>query len=308
MGPGQGSGSRDDATEAPSRKACLPNGKTDGFALIVVIWAVGILTLLFMTYIVAARYRAIEAASLAQHARAEAMANIGINLAVLDLLSGGADGKARGRRFGVDGTPVACALGDGWRLTISVADEGGKIDLNTANFELIEALIRGVNADAGSATAVVRSIRGLRETAAETGSAQAGASPAAFRSVLELDQVTGVGRALFRVLVPLITVHSGSAGLDPDVAPLQLLGAISPGGVASSREIARRDLPSIYIAETAGTAFLISSEAVSASGARFARDAIVEVSRDQPTGYRVREWREVSPRLADTGSAGLPRC
>ncbi|MGO4816008.1 hypothetical protein AB4156_41615, partial [Cupriavidus sp. 2MCAB6] len=131
-----------------------------GFALLVVIWATGILGLLFMTYIVAARYRAIEAASLSQHARAEAMANIGIKIAILDLLSGTSQGKARSGRFGSDGTPVGCSLGDGWTLAISVADEGGKVDFNTANMELVDALIRGVNANGEAAAMIVRNIRG----------------------------------------------------------------------------------------------------------------------------------------------------
>ncbi len=122
-----------------------------------------VLALLFMTYIAAARYRSIEASSLSRHARAEAMANIGVNLAILDLLSGISRGATRSARFGSDGTPVFCTLEDGWRLAISVVDEGGKIDLNTANTELIEALIRGMNADGKVAALVAKNIQKLRD-------------------------------------------------------------------------------------------------------------------------------------------------
>lgn len=281
-----------------------------GFALLVVIWATGILGLLFMTYIVAARYRAIEAASLSQHARAEAMANIGIKIAILDLLSGTSQGKARSGRFGADGTPVGCSLENGWTLAISVADEGGKVDLNTGNLELVDALIRGVSANGEAAALIVRNIRGLRELTEDAASAASGSSSSvrALKSVVELDQIPGMSRDLFRALLPLITVNSGSTGFDPTVAPLHLLVALAPGGAALSREVARRDLPALYVSETAGRAFLIGSEALTGSGVRFARDAVVEISQDLPTGYRIREWREGAPR-SDAGTGGrMPPC
>ena len=52
-----------------------------GFALVAVIWAIGVIALLFVTYIAAARYRAIDAFAISQRARAEAMANAAVNLA-----------------------------------------------------------------------------------------------------------------------------------------------------------------------------------------------------------------------------------
>ncbi|KFC69664.1 putative General secretion pathway protein K, GspK [Bosea sp. LC85] len=284
--------------------------RDSGFALLVVIWATGILGLLFMTYIAAARYRAIEAASLSQHARAEAMANIGIKIAILDLLSGSSQGRARSGRFGADGTQVGCTLGDGWTVAISVADEGGKVDLNTANMELVDALIRGVSADGEAAALIVRNIKGLRELSQDTGSTASGGSSSvrALKSVFELDQIPGVGRDLFRALLPLVTVNSGSTGFDPAVAPQQLLVALAPGGAALSREVARRDLPALYITETAGRAFLIGSEALAGTGVRFARDAVVEISQDLPTGYRIREWREGLPRSDADAGGRLPPC
>ena len=285
----------------------MRNGRENGFALVVVIWAIGILALLFMTYIAAARYRSIEASSLSRHARAEAMANIGVNLAILDLLSGISRGATRSARFGSDGTPVFCTLEDGWRLAISVVDEGGKIDLNTANTELIEALIRGMNADGKVAALVAKNIQKLREAPAEARSAQGASSSApALRSVFELHQVAGVNRDLFRALVPLVTVHSGSTGVDPGVAPLELLRAVSPGNSSSSREAARRGLPAFYVAESAGKVFLIESEAMATSGARFSRGAIVEF--EPPVGYRIREWRDGSLRIIDSAAAGGPLC
>ena len=284
----------------------MRNGQNDGFALVVVIWAIGILALLFMTYIAAARYRSIEASSLAQHARAEAMANIGVNLAILDILSGISRGATRSARFGSDGTPVFCTLGDG-RVAISVVDEGGKVDLNTANLELIEALIGGVNSNGRVAALVAKSIQKLREAPTGTRSGQGVSSSAtALRSVFELNQVAGMDRDLFQALVPLVTVHSGSTGVDPGVAPLELLRAVSPGNRSSSREAARKGLPAFYVAESAGKVFLVESEALTTSGARFSRGAIVEF--EPPVSYRIREWRDGSLRVIDSADAGGPPC
>jgi general secretion pathway protein K len=287
----------------------FPAGPTRGFALVVVIGAIGLLALLFVTYMAAARHRSIEAFSLAERARAEAVANIGVNLAMLDQLSVRPT-ERDGGRYRSNGSTVLCMLGDA-RVAIAVTDEGGKVDLNTGHPDLIETLIRRLQGDSKQAALVTQSILQLRETAAAASEAQPVGSSLVLgiRSVYELDQVAGMTRDLFGALIPLVTVYSRSTGIDPRVAPIALLQAVSSNRAASSRAEAQRNLPSFFAADSAGAVVLISSEAMLARGARFSRDAVVEFSLTAPIRFRVREWRDGSLDVLDgTAAARLPPC
>jgi general secretion pathway protein K len=288
----------------------MPEDSQSGFALVVVIWAIGLLALMFVTYIAAARHRSIEALSLSERASAEAMANQGINIAVLDLLAGLSDGLPSSTRFRHDGTPALCMTADGSRMAIFVVDEGGKVDLNAASPELIQALMRGLHAGEKIGSQLAKTILTLRDEALASQSSQGIASPtaAAFKTVLELDQLTRGNQFLYPSLRALVTVHSRGQGFDPRVAPIGVLAAISPRGEVPSRSEARRALPTAFVADSQGRAFTISSEAMTVKGARFARDAVVEFSRAQPSGYYIREWHEGSLRLPDLAEGILPPC
>jgi general secretion pathway protein K len=288
----------------------MPAGSQSGFALIMVIWAIGLLALMFVTYVAAARYRAIEARSLSEHARAEAASSQGVHIAVLDLLSGLADGVPSSARYRLDGTPFFCVLADGSRMAIAVADEGGKVDLNTASPELIQALTRGVHPNAQVGASMTRKILSLREAALASQSAKGIASPsaAAFKTVLELDQLTEGDQNLFHRLKNLTTVHSRSQGFDPRVAPMELVRLTSPGGRAVSRHDARAGLPAAFTADSQGRAFLISAEVMTANGTRFARDAMVVFLHEKPHGHDIREWRDGSLRVIEQAAGNLPPC
>jgi general secretion pathway protein K len=273
-----------------------------GFALVLVIWGIGLIALLFVTYIAAARYRAIEAFSLTERTRAEAMASTGINLAVLDVLAALAAGGDRSARFGADGTPVLCRLGDGSPLAIAVFDESGKVDLNTAEPELLEVLLRSVASPSdASPQQLTKAILAVREKAAAAASSE-GPAPPAFRSIFELDQIQGIGRDALRALVPLVTVHSRSPGVNPRVASADVIKALTP-------QRSGREVPSYFVADAPGRVFVIASEARTASGASAAREAVVEFSTE-PLGRFIREWRDSGLRVlsgAVTG-AGLAPC
>jgi general secretion pathway protein K len=271
--------------------ASPPAASQDGFALVSVIWAIGVLSLLFVTYIAAARYRAIEASHLAERARAEMLAKAGVTLGLLDLLAGSTTAPTS-RRFGRDGNAVICTLA-GSRIAISVADEGGKIDLNTAAPALLATVLGRVAPDRQAGSLVMKGILELREAAAEAQRARGIALPdaVAFRTVFEFGQVPGVDQRLLRAMLPLVTAHSGSTGLDAEVAPMAVLAALTPDGSAMSRAAAGARLPPSYLAASPGRAFVISSEVMTALGAHYSQEAVVELSADLPDGYAIREWR-----------------
>jgi type II secretory pathway component PulK len=279
----------------------------DGFALIVVIWAIGLIALLFVTYVAAARYRSIAASGLAERARAESAATAAINIAILDLLTTASDEASASVRFRRDASPALCTLPSGLQVAIAITDEGGKIDLNSADPALITALVRGLRRNNGPDEQLTTEILRLREAAAAAQRARGVASPntLAFRTAFELDQVPGMDSDLFRAMMPLTTVHSGRAGFDPRVAPAALLKTLLPSGSASRSE-ARTQLSSSFIADSPGRAFLISSEAVTRTGVRFSRDALVELSPG--AAYRIREWREGSLQVINGARSSLPAC
>lgn len=288
--------------------APTPGTSQDGFALVSVIWAIGVLSLLFVTYISAARYRAIEASHLAQRARAEMLAKAGVTLGLLDLLARSTN-AATSRRFNQDENAVICTLA-GSTVVISVADEGGKIDLNTAAPALLATALNRLAPDRQAGSLVMKSILELREAAAEAQRARGIALPdaVAFRTIFEFGQVPGVDQRLFRAMLPLVTAHSGSAGFDAELAPLALLSALIPDGPATSRAAAGGRLPPSYLAASPGKAFVVSSEVLTALGSRYSQEAVVEVSADLQDGYAIREWRTGFGRDLNKHTARLSAC
>jgi general secretion pathway protein K len=284
--------------------------RQEGFALVTVIWAIGLLALLFVTYIAAARYRGIEASRLAEHARTEALASAAIQVAILDLLARRFDPGPSRPRVRLDGTPVYCTLGGGVRVAISIADEGGKVDLNTADPALVAALARGLQPAGGAGATLAKEIIALREAASTAQRAQGIVSEtaSAFRTVFEVDQLSMVDSNLLQAMVPLVTVHSRSTGFDPQVAPLDVLRALSPDGQRLARAEARNRLPTSYVTDSLGQAFLITSAVATESGARASAAAVVELSQASAAGYHIREPREGSLHVIDRASARLPPC
>jgi general secretion pathway protein K len=273
------------------------SNREGGFALVVVIWAIGVLSLLFVTYIAAARYRAIEAASRLQHAKAEAAAEAGINITVLNLLARTKNGKISVEGIQPGGSPVICAIADA-RVAILVADEGGKVDINTAMPDLIEALVAALRHDTSDVTAAVRAILDFRKPVSRLSAVEAGqlaGTPLA--SVYELSQVTGIDPILLQDLLPMVTVHSRTVGVDPLVAPARLVKALAPKRQDMPLAEARKNIPVLFSAESSGRAFQISVEAKTARGTRVSKDAVVEFTLEPPVGYRIREWRDGSRRL-----------
>ncbi len=269
-----------------------------GFALLSVIGAMGIIAAIMTAFIAAARYRAIESFSISQRARAETVSDASVNATVARLLVLVSRGGFESDRPGLSGLSASCAYPDGTAVRVTVTHESGKVDLNAAQADLVAALIRGIVLD-GQTRAVVRDILSLRGS-------RAGRKPQpAFESALQIGQIPGIGRREFEALLPLVTVHSGSPGLNARLASAEVLTAVS--GQGNPGEAQRRNA-AFFLADVPGPIVEITADAETEHGIRFSRTAIVEFLRERPVSFRIREWRDDSRASRLPPARNAPPC
>src|SRR6266481_5561739 len=128
-----------------------------GFALVTVLWAAMILSLIVQSVLVTGRTEARLASNREALARLGAIADAGLNIAILRLLDPRLSGQPP-----VDGSPFTASFA-GHELRLGIQDEAGKIDLNTAQDELLRRLLRSVGADLETAAALKDRILDWRE-------------------------------------------------------------------------------------------------------------------------------------------------
>lgn len=160
-----------------------------GFALLSVLWCVGLLAAVAAVLLRAVHADLAQARTGLALARAQAAADGEARLAIVKALAEPLmawDGRAQGG--------------------VTFRDEGGLVDLNSASPALLAVLLGKAGAAPDKAAAILAS-RGPAE------------APALFYSTLDLARVPNLPPELARRLRPWITVHSGQPGLDPDLAP-----------------------------------------------------------------------------------------
>jgi general secretion pathway protein K len=296
------------------------------------------------------------ARNLVENAQAEALADAGVHLAILALLD--PDPAKRPR---ADGTPWKVTFG-GAEITVSVQDEGGKIDLNQAPDDLLRGLFVSLGVEAAEAGALVdaiadfrdpddlRRLNGAEDRDYEAAGLPWGAKDAPFEAVEELRQVIGMTPKLYREVASALTVHSRRRGIDPAVAPLEVLLALPgmtdgtldavltaraaaaiatiPAGAALAEDREDRSdegnapttagrtvgagslgaVPPEEISEElsstgnritgrrarggGASAFTVRAEAHTESGAVFAREAVVRLTRDRGQPFRIEAWKQ----------------
>ncbi len=190
-----------------------------GFALLIVLWTLVLVSLLITHMITAAGQETRLAANLRGAAELGAAAEGGVQEAIFHALD-----KSAGH-WVADGTPHIIA-GSGRVLEIRILSEAGKVNLNTAPPELLAALLRATGIDRAKAAAITAAVVSWRAPPGEappmaTEYAEAGrgyAPPnAPFESVGELGDVLGVTPAIVERVAPYLTVHH-DGDTDPTVA------------------------------------------------------------------------------------------
>lgn len=257
-----------------------------GFALITVIWGLGLLTLLVTAVIVGARYRARAALADGSVLSSAAAAESAVNFAIASILSPTANTSF----------PKTCRMPAGEQAEIVVEEEVGKIDINAAGLPALERFFAAVAQDKSLGTKIAQNVIRFRKSLRrkeETGNQMAPSSSqtaptnaandikgSGFSTILELDQIDGISPSVFRSAMRYTTTLSGRVEPMPEAMTpsLRLLMGLDQG----QAERRRPALPGN---------FTIRADVRGTDGSRYIREALVSFGGASGQSYAIREWR-----------------
>jgi len=251
-----------------------------GFALLLVLWSLLLLSTVTAGLNRDARDEIRLARNGAAAARAEALADGGVVRAVYGLLDLRPEERWRG-----DGRPYAFPLGAG-RIDVRIQDEAGLIDVNAAPEELLASLFAVLGAPDDVAAAVARGIVERRSQLDQGGP---------FEAVEALVGLPDLSRELFGRAAPYLTVATRQRVVDPAVAPLPVLLALGTEPQSAEAMVAAREgiEGAGMAAPTQRRLFRIRAEAA-VDGARFVRLAGIRLTYAPERPYLVLSWRRAA--------------
>ncbi len=284
------------ATALTARFRChVVDRNQAGFALVAVIWGLGLITLLGTAVIVGARYRTRVTSSDASVSAATAAAESAINFGLLTLLT---KTPSQTVKF-----PLRCRMPGGESVVIFLEEEAGKVDLNTATPAILARLFTALTLDPSKGTRIAERIvefRGPEGRPPLPNDPQAQvdkpdrASKTGFTTIMQLDQIDGVSPRLFRTALRFVTIRSGRPEPVAEAAPAALREALNLD----------RKLAASTEAGPAKGDVTIRADVRATDGTRFIREALISLAvNGRP--YLIREWRhgDIDPGTAATASS-----
>lgn len=229
-----------------------------GYALIIVLWGLGLITVLAGLFVLVANTQVKTASNILAIAQAEAAAEAGVQLVASRLISG---------RLSDVNEDVSCRWPPDILLFIEVEDERGKVNLNLAGASVLADHLQEFLGDSeadvlAQRTLDFRDIDGaVSPGGAEAGDyAQAGIAygpkNSSFDAREEFDQILGLDPAVAQKLRSSLTVLSARGDVIERLSPNARSGAVE-GGLAHDR----------------GGQFLVRVTAVAEGGLSFVREA-----------------------------------
>jgi len=206
---------------------------TSGFALVAALWLVVLLTVVAVGLSYTNRQAIRSMGALVGGTQARYLAEGGVQLILMSLLAR----ESKDRLLG-DGETFPVDL-PGGLVNVRVSDESGKIDINTAPAELIARLFNTFDIPEEQASALADALVDFRDEdslsqlngAEDEDYLNEGlpweAKDDLFTSLEELQRVFGMQPWIFQAMLPYVTIHSRQKGVNPEVAPLQVLLALS---------------------------------------------------------------------------------
>lgn len=309
-------------------------GREHGIALVMVLWATALLTVIAASFAFETRTEALLSTNLVDKAKAAAAAEAGVQRAIAGLLQNDDDSWKN------DLSEKSWRFADA-DLRIAIVSEHGRIDLNAAPDALIRQVaaraLDGLSPSEGvTADSVADSILDWRDgdkTRRPAGAEDPdyrvagrlyGAADQAFISVSELALVQGIPLDVYRELSKYFTVHTRASRVDPQAASRDVLLAIpglSPEAVESYlqqresvEEGASRRVPldllaagTGYLSRTRPTIYAILAEARVPGGAVARSGVVIRLARSRQSPYLVLQRLAESDRAFDVfADANLP--
>lgn len=294
-----------------------PASRSDGAALLLVLWLIVLLTALVGAFAMTARVEHMQGQVLARGLSANSAARAGLEYALHRLALD--DPRLQ---WQADGRPYEWQYA-GAKVEIRIVSETGKVDLNQADAALLSGLLRALGSDSGEAARLAGAIIDWRDpdslTQISGGAEDAdyasagrayGAKDAEFESIAELEQVLGFTPGVYADIAPHVTVHSRLVRPDPAFASAPVLDAMGMDGERIVDQRGRVDpatglpvggadgLPGLGGGGRRGT-YSIDSRAQLADGRQSLLRAVVRTDAHGVRGaaYTALDWEEgASPR------------
>ena len=265
----------------PRSKLGSPACSEDGFALLMVLWTLVLVSLLFVIVAAAARSDARLTANLRGAAELEAVADGAIHTAIFNLMRAG--GPTR------DSPPTAARL-SGADVVVNVIDQAGLVNPNVASPKLLRALLLRLGADPRRADSVADAVADWRTPgiaprpngakAPQYRAADLGYGPpgAPFESLNELRDVLGMTPDLLAALTPHLTLYWDNDP-NPDFAGPVVRAALRDIGV-----VRRAGQVNSHVVR-------ITADVRRPDGARAGRQAVIRLGASpNRRGWRVLTW------------------
>ncbi len=263
------------------RRGAAP--REGGFALLIVLWSLVLITLIVTQVTAAGRSEALLTANLRRAAALRAETDGAVNRAIFNLLDPGSGWTA-------DGSAHSVRLADG-AAAVRITDEFGKINPSLASPAVLAALLRAVGEGSDQADELAANIVQWRFPSADDAASGAKAQRyraagrdyappnANFQSIGEVGLVLGMTPDLLQRLAPHLTLYTDTdpdaRRADPVVArALALAGTPPPTGA----------LPPARVVT-------ITAASTAEDGARFERQAVVSLGADRAgRPFRIVLW------------------
>jgi general secretion pathway protein K len=263
--------------------------KSRGFALIVVLWTLVLVSFVMTHMMAAGRTEARIADNFVANADAEAQADGAVMEAAFRLVD------ASDAHWDIGGGPYGLRMKQA-TATVTIASESGKVNPNTASQQLLAALMTAVGAQPSVAASVSRAMIDWRQAdqnnandtqrkISQYRSARLDYAPpgAPFETLDEIQRVIGMTPDLFRRLKPNLSIYQTG---DPEIA------MASPAVVKALRTL---NLPTTPANADVTQIVSITARVTTERGGHFLRHAVVRVDPPESQTYSVLAWDTEAP-------------